>query len=216
MSQPSAQKFTFDTVFDAAGEVAFQAPRQKRAYVAEEVEQIRAAAEAEGERKAYASIAARQADALAEIAAACSLALPRLAEVAHEHRTGATELALACGRAIAGSALDHFPVAALKAAVEALAQEVSASPRLIVTTEPELAEALQKALEEGAQTGGYSGAFVIRTEPSMTRHAFTLDFGDGAAAFDPAAAAERVSQVLAAALAAEGLHAEPLIPASES
>jgi flagellar assembly protein FliH len=43
-------------------------------------------------------------------------------------------------------------------------------------------------------------------------HAFTLDFGDGSASFDPAAAAERVSQSLHAALASEGLHAEPLIP----
>lgn len=214
MSQ--AQKFTFDTVFDAAGEVAFAAPRKKRAYVAEEVEQIRAEARAEGERIAYASIASRQADALAEVAAACTLALPRLAEVAHEHRTGATELALACGRAIAAAALERFPTAALTAAVEALAQEVAATPRLLVTTEPDLAEALQKALEEGAQTGGYSGAFVIRTDSAMTRHAFTLDFGDGSAAFDPTAAAGRVVQVLEAALAAEGLHAEPLIPASES
>jgi flagellar assembly protein FliH len=42
--------------------------------------------------------------------------------------------------------------------------------------------------------------------------AFTLDFGDGSAAFDPQAAAQRVAEALHAALAAEGLHAEPLIP----
>ena len=46
----------------------------------------------------------------------------------------------------------------------------------------------------------------------MGHAAFTLDFGDGQAAFDPAAAAERVADTLRAALAAEGLHAEPLIP----
>jgi flagellar assembly protein FliH len=46
--------------------------------------------------------------------------------------------------------------------------------------------------------------------------AFTLDFGDGQAAFDPAEAARRVTEALESALAAEGLHAEPLIPGSET
>jgi flagellar assembly protein FliH len=215
MSQAAPQKFTFDTVFDAGGEVAFRAPRPKRAYSAEEVEQIRRECQAEGERIAYASIASRQADALAEIAAACALALPRLAEVAHEHRTSSSALALACGKAIAAAALDRFPTAPLTAAVEALATEITATPRLVVSCDPELAEHIQTALEEG-QTGGYAGAFIIKTDPSMTKHAFILDFGDGQAAFDPAAAAERVNQALEAALAAEGLHAEPLIPGSES
>jgi flagellar assembly protein FliH len=212
---PALPRFNFDTVFDAGGEVAFQAPRRKRLYSGDEVDVVRREAQAEGERIAYASIASRQADAMAEIAAACALALPRLAEVAHEHRIGASELALACGKSIAAAALERFPVAPLTAAIEALAQEISATPRLVVTAEAELAERLQAALEEG-QTGGYAGAFVIKTDPGMTRHAFILDFGDGQAAFDPAAAAERVSQTLEAALAAEGLHAEPLIPGSES
>jgi flagellar assembly protein FliH len=44
----------------------------------------------------------------------------------------------------------------------------------------------------------------------MGMHAFTLDFGDGAGGFDPAAAAQRVTEALQAALAAEGLHGEAL------
>ena len=42
--------------------------------------------------------------------------------------------------------------------------------------------------------------------------AFTLDWGEGRAAFDPEAAAARVAAALDEALAAEGLHAEPLLP----
>ena len=52
-------------------------------------------------------------------------------------------------------------------------------------------------------------------EGSMSIWTF-FDFGDGQAAYDPAAAAERVAEALHAALASEGLHAEPLIPGSES
>jgi len=209
-------RFGFDTVFDHSGEVTFAAPRPKRSYSVEEVEAISQAARAEGERAALGSIAARQADALASIVAACGQALPRLAEVAHAHRIGSAELALACARAIAAAALDRFPQAPVRAALEALAREIEAAPRLVVTAEPELADGLQKALEDAATASGYQGSILVRPDAGLASHAFTLDFGDGSATFDPEAAADRVAQALHAALASEGLHAEPLIPGSES
>lgn len=209
-------RFAFDTEFDAKGSVAYAAPRPKRLFPAEEVEQIREAARAEGERAAMASIAAQHAQALAQIAAACGQALPRLAEVAHEHRQGSAALALACGRAIADAALERFPHAPVQAALETLAREIDAQPRLVVSCDPQLAEALQGILEDTARGLGFDGAVVVKPDGAYGRNAFTLDFGDGQAAFDPVQAAERVSQTLIAALAAEGLHAEPLIPGSES
>ena len=216
MSEAPHLKFEFDTVFDHAGEVAYAAPRPKRSYTAEEVEAISQAAKAEGERAALASVAARQADALAVIVAACSQALPLLAEVAHPHRVGLAELALACARAIAAAALDRFPEAPVRAALDSLAREIEAAPRLVVTADAEMAQGLQKVLEEAATASGYRGSILVRTDAELASHAFTLDFGDGSASFDPEAAAERVSQALHAALASEGLHAEPLIPGSES
>lgn len=207
-----AKRFDFDTVFDAGGGVAFQAARPKRVFMAAEVEEIRKTAYAEGEAAALASIASRQQQALALIAAACAQALPRLAEVAHEHRTGSAGLALACGRAIAGAALERFPEAPVQAALEALAREIESAPRLVVSAEPELAKKLSGLLEEAAARVGYSGAIQVKTDAAMGAHAFTLDFGDGAGAFDPAAAETRVTEALEAALAAEGLHAEPIIP----
>ena len=209
-------KFVFDTVFDSAGDIAFAAPRPKRSYSADEVETISQAARTEGERAALAGVAARQADALAEIVAALGQALPRLAEVAHSHRVGSAELALACARAIAAAALDKFPEAPVRAALESLAREIEAAPRLMVSANAELADGLQAVLEEAATATGYQGAVQVRVDEGLAAHAFTLDFGDGSATFDPAAAADRVAQALHAALAAEGLHAEPLIPGSES
>jgi len=206
------EKFAFDTVFESGGEVVFASPRPKRSYTAEEVEAIRKAAEAAGEARALASIAQRQADALASIARDCQQALPGLAAVAHEHRVGSADLALACAQAIAAAALEKFPQAPVRAALEALAREIEAAPRLVITADAELVEGLQAVLEETAQAVGYPGAIQVRAAPGLAPNAFTLDFGDGSASFDPAAAAARVSEVLHAALAAEGLHAEPLIP----
>lgn len=210
------QKFSFDTVFDAGGGIAFQAPRPKRSYTAEEVEQVRKEAYAEGERAALASIAAQQQVALAGLSAACSQALPRLAEVAHEHRVTSARLAMACARGVAGAALERFPEAPLKAALEALAQEIEAAPRLVVSAQPELADKLQALLGDLAANLGFEGAIQVKSEGEMGACAFSLDFGDGQAAFDPAAAEARVTQALEAALAAEGLHAEPLIPGAQS
>lgn len=209
-------RFSFDTVFDAGGGVAHASPRPKRLFPVEEVEQIRAAAYAEGERTALASVAAQQANALSQIAAACNQALPRLAEVAHEHRQGSADLALACGRAIADAALEKFPQAPVLAALVALGREIDAQPRLVVSADPALADSLQPILEEVARGLGFEGAVVVKPDGAFGPHAFTLDFGDGQAAFDPAQAADRVTLALTAALAAEGLHAEPLIPGSES
>src|SRR5947207_13925768 len=108
-AHPGHEKFLFGTVFEPSGEVLPPPPRPKRSYMAEEVEAIRAAAFAEGEAQALASIAERQSQSLAVIAGACLEALPRLAGVAHEHRVGSAELALACAKAIAAAALDSFP-----------------------------------------------------------------------------------------------------------
>lgn len=210
-----AQKFSFDTVFDAGGGIAFQAPRPKRSYTAEEVEQIRRESYAEGERTALASIAAQQQAAVAHLSAACTQALPRLAEVAHDHRVGSARLALACARGIAGAALERFPEAPLAAALETLAHEIEAAPRLTVTAPAELVEKLQAVVGEVAAKVGFAGAIQVKAECGLPPAAFTLDFGDGQAAFDPQAAEARVTQALDAALAAEGLHAEPLIPGAE-
>lgn len=212
MTGSAPRKFDFDTVFDDAGGVVHAAPRPKRLFPAEEVEAIRAAAYAEGERAALAGMVALQAQALAQIAQAAQMALPGLASVAHEHRVGSAELAFACARAIADAALARFPQAPAQAAVEALARDIEAAPRLVVTASAELVEPLQAALSETAQTIGYGGQIVVRPDAGYSGAQFTLDFGDGSAAYDPAAAAARVAQALEAALAAEGLHAEPLIP----
>jgi flagellar assembly protein FliH len=209
----SHPKFAFDTEFDAGGQVTYVAPRPKRSFTPEEVEQIRAEAYAEGERTALTSITAQQMAAVSEIARSCSYALSSLAGVAHQHRAGAADLALACGRAIAGAALERFPEAPIQAAIEALGREIEAAPRLIVAAAPELAERLQGVLDETAQRVGFPGALQVRADLALGQHAFTLDFGDGSAAFDPAQAAQRVADTLQSALAAEGLHAEAVNPA---
>jgi flagellar assembly protein FliH len=210
-SQP--RKFVLDTVF-GDDNVVYSAPRPKRSYTPEEVEAIRAEAYAEGERSAAVKAQEAQAEALRHIAQAVVGALGALAAVAHEHRAGAARLALAAARKIADAALDAFPQAPLDSALESLAREVEAVPRLIARVAPGRVEAVQAALSQTAVQVGYPGQILTRPDAALTGAAFVLDWGDGSAAFDPEQAAARVAHALETALAAEGLHAEPLLPAS--
>lgn len=215
MTSPATthRKFSFDTVFDGSGEIASAPPpARKKLYQPEEVEQIRSQAFAEGERSAVVRAEQEAAQALSQIAQAAQAALSALAAVAHEHRSHAAELALAAARKIAGAALERFPEAPAVAALEAMAREIEAEPRLIARVAPHLEERSQAALETVAQAMGFSGQILAKGDPALPSAAFVLDWGDGRCAFDPVAAAARVAEALDAALAAEGLHAEPLIP----
>lgn len=215
MSAPTPRKFGFDTVFGEEGQVVYQAPRPKKTYSPEEMEAAKAQSYAEGERSVVAQTEQQMAQSLAEIAYHCGQAMNALAQVAHDHRVHSAELSLAVARKIAGSALDRYPEAPVASAMAELAREIEAAPRLVVKVAPDIIERVQAALEGAAQSVGFGGAVIAHSEPSMPHAAFTLDWGEGRASFDPEAAAARIAAALEEALAAEGLHAEPLITSSE-
>jgi flagellar assembly protein FliH len=197
------QKFTFDTVFDPAGGEFAPPPRMKRAFTADEVEQVRAQAFAEGERSAIAVAEQVVAAALVEVSRASTGALGALGRIVHEHRVACGEIALCAARTVAGAALDAYPQAPADAAFEALAREIEATPRLIVQVAPNLAERLQTILAETAANCGYPGQIVVRSDPALPRAAFVYDWGEGRASFNPEETAERVAAALRNAIAAE-------------
>jgi flagellar assembly protein FliH len=210
MSTPAPVRFDFGTVFDGDGGVAHAPARVKRSFSPDEVEAIKQQAFREGERSTVAAAEAKAALALKEIAQAVAKAIPALAAVAHEHKEGCAELSLHCARKIADAALDAFPEAPATAALQALVREVEAAPRLIVRTGAEQVDRVREALERVAADAGLTGQITVKAEPGAARAAFVFDWGDGKAAFDPDAAAARVHEALQAALAAEGLHGDPI------
>ncbi len=209
-------KFSFDTVFDGDGDVVSAPVRRKPFYTAPEVEQARAEAFAEGRAAAQDEAAREQARCLEAIRADIARAMGALAQAAHDHRTGAAELALAAARKIADAALERFPTAPAEAALQALLVEIAGHPRLLVRAPEAVAEALQGLLAAAAEQAGYPGQVAVRADPRLDGAAFVFEWGEGRAAFDPAEASARVEAALKAAIAAEGLHAEPLIPQGQS
>jgi flagellar assembly protein FliH len=200
----------FDTVFD--GDRVIVPVRPKRSFALDEVEAIREEAFAAGQRSATAEAERVAAAALSQAVELMRHALGTLTAVAHEHRAGATQLAAAAARKIADAALERFPHAPAEAALQALAREVDAVPRLVVRCASDNPARLEADLKRAAEAAGYPGQVVLKADPGMAQAAFTIDWGDGRAGFDPASAAERIGTALDAALAADGLHAEPLLP----
>jgi flagellar assembly protein FliH len=210
MAGSAPRPFTFDTIFD--GDRVIAPPKPKRHFSAEEVEAARAQGFAEGERSVVARAETDAARAMGEIAAAARAAMGYLAEIAHGHRTESARLALACARKIADAALDSFPERPAAEALEVLGRELQAQPRLVVRVTPAEAERTEAALRQVADNIGLTGQIVVKAEPALPRAAFIYDWGEGRAAFDPQAAAAKVAAALETALAAEGLHGDPLAP----
>ncbi|MEQ7156556.1 flagellar assembly protein FlbE [Brevundimonas aurifodinae] len=216
-SAPIASRpFAFDTEFDDAGTVvrASSFRPTKRAYMPAEVEALVAQARLEAREAALAETASIQAMAIAALGQAMTTAVPALNQVAQTHREHAAELALTAARVIAAAALDRLPLGPLQSALETLGQEIDASPRLVVRASG-LDEATRAAIEAVATDAGFSGLVSFRDDPAMAVAAFALEWADGRADFDPAAAADRISTVLTSALASEAGHAESVSPGSD-
>ncbi len=205
----SSRPFAFDTEFDGDGAVVSVSSYRptKRAYLPAEVDALVAQARVEAREAALAEAESLERMAMAEIGRAMAVALPGLGAAAQAHREQSAALALACARAIASVSLDRLPTGPLAAALESLAQEIDATPRLVVRAGG-LSPATQDRIASLAAEAGFTGQVAFRDDPSAPLAAFQLEWADGRAEFDPDAAAARVAETLSAALAAEAGHAE--------
>ncbi len=215
MTQPQA--FSFDTEFSASGEVlrASTWRPMKRSYAPNEVEALLAQARAETRTATLAEAEGLRAQALAMIGQTLAEAGPALKAVAEQHRADSADLALVAARVLAGAALARFPHGPLQTALETLAEEVEASPRLVVSV-PGLDEEGRAEITRLCAEAGMQGLVVFRDEPGLPPAAFVLEWADGRATYDPAGVETRMREALEAALAAEAGHAEALsAPTSE-
>ena len=202
---PTHKKFEFGTVFGGDGRVLAEQKREKKSFSPEEVEAIRAKAYSDGENNAMARAQAAQAAAVQSLADAAQTGLSLMADAIHTHKEAAVQLALVCAQKIAAEALEHFPEAPLRAALEALGQEIETATRLVLYARaPD--EALQAAATEAALFAGYDGAIQFRDRPASPAGAFEVVWNDGRAAFDPQMIFDVLQAKLEEALGAEAYH----------
>lgn len=205
VDSPAHKKFEFGTVFGDGGHVLAQPKREKKSYTPEEVEAIRAEAEAAGESSALARAQMAQAAAMQALADAAQQGLGGLTDAIHAHKQAAVQLALVCARKIAMEALERFPEAPLHAALDALGQEIELATRLVLFA-PDPTEELKASAQEAAMLAGFGGAIQFRDAPSMPKGAFQVVWNDGRAEFNPETVFTALQTALAEALEAEKYH----------
>ncbi|WP_417232369.1 flagellar assembly protein FlbE [Brevundimonas sp.] len=203
--------FAFDTEFDDSGVVVTPSGFRptKRSYAPAEVEALVAQARLDARETALAEVESLQAMAVSAIGEAMASGAPALTRLIQLHREQASQLALVAARVVAAAALDRFPDGPLQAALEALGQEIDATPRLVIRSDG-LDEAVQARMTRLCADAGFSGLVAFREDPDLPTAAFQLEWADGRAAFDPEAAHARMSEALNSALASEAGHAETL------
>ena len=212
----NTRPFAFDTEFDGQGSVVRPSTFRptKRAYMPSEVEALVAQARFEAREAALAEASSIEAMGVAAIGEALGQAIPALTHVAQTHREQSASLALAAARVIAAAALERLPTGPLQSALETLGQEIEGSPRMVVRASG-LEPGVQEKIQAICVDAGFTGVVAFREDPSLPLAAFQLEWADGRADFDPAAAADRIAAALTSALASEAGHAEPLLNGSD-
>ena len=178
MTDP-AQKFAFDTVFSADGEVLRDGERVKRILTAEEAEVMRQAGFDEGRDSEVARAAQAEAEALRAIAAQLQLILSRMHSESETLKSDAADLAISAARKIAGAAIEHHGEDTVIGLVSDVMKDLRAEPRLSVVCSPILAASLSVKLEELATQIGFEGKAVVRGEDGLIAADCRLEWSQG-------------------------------------
>jgi flagellar assembly protein FliH len=192
------RKYAFDTEFAPDGAILREA---RGRLTPEQVEADRLAAYEHGKRDAVALAERQAAAALEALAAAANTLLSRLDAETRAMRAEAAKLALVAARKIAGEALDGFGAERAASAIEAAMDALRHQPRLLVRLAPDALETLRPRLTAMTEAHGYAGAILLRAEPGMRAGDIAIDWSDGIVAMSAEDAAQRVNQLVEAALA---------------
>lgn len=196
--------YAFDTEFDDAGQIVRPSTWQppKKSYNLAEVEALVAQARTEARMQALNEVEALRANALSTVAQCVADAMNGLSAVTNAHRQEAADIALCAARVIASSACDQYPRKPLEAALDQLGQELESVPRLVVRALG-LDEAARQQIEARCDEMGFTGVIAFRDDPMALPAAFSLEWADGRADYDPDAVAARVESALKLSLESE-------------
>lgn len=190
----NARKFTFDTVFTEKADVVSDAARarQKKALTQAEIDQLQAEAHAmgvkAGEVRALEAVAAATSEAAVALRSAIAYAKADIEGV----RADAARLALVAAKTLARNALEAMPEAEVEMALRQSLHQAIGEPRIILRTNPKVAEALQAKITDIAHEEGFEGRIQISPEAAIQGADCRIEWRGGGA--------ERSAQALEAAL----------------
>ena len=193
MSNPG-RKFTFDTEFRPDGDIvsAQARARQKKTLTNQELDDLRAAAVAEGLSDGQVRAAQGLTAQVETLAAAVTQALNASHAEIEIVRAEAAALAFAAAKKLAHAALAALPAADVEDALRQAMHQAIGEPRLTLRANPLVAEALAARLEEIAHQEGYEGRIILSPDPAIAGADCRIEWRGGGS--------ERSEAAIAAAL----------------
>jgi len=170
MTGKSTAKFTFDTEFRGPSDVASDAARarQKKTMTVEEIETMRADAQAEGTQAASVRAAENIERAASALVAALKAALDRSHAEIESVRAEAAALALAAAKKIAPAALAALPAGDVENAMREAMHQAIGEPRITLRAAPDVTAALEGKVAAIAHEEGYDGRVILAADPAIT------------------------------------------------
>jgi flagellar assembly protein FliH len=168
MSNP-ARKFTFDTEFKVDGDIvsAQARARQKKTLTNQELDDLQAAAVAQGLSDGQVRAAENLSSQVETLAAAVIQALDASHDEIEIVRAEATALAFAAAKKLAPAALAALPTADVEEALRQAMHQAIGEPRLTLRANPLVAETLAARLDEIAHQEGYEGRILLSPDPAI-------------------------------------------------
>ena len=164
-----SHKFTFDTEFRGPSDVVSDAARarQKKTLTTEEIETMRASAEAQGTQAA----SVRATENLDRTAAALVVALRAALDSSHAEieavRAEAALLAIAAAKRIAPAALAALPAGDVENALREAMHQAIGEPRITLRAAPDVIAALEGRIAAIAHEEGYDGRVMMAADPAI-------------------------------------------------
>ncbi len=165
-----SHKFTFDTEFRGPSDVVSDAARarQKKTLTTEEIETMRASAEAQGTQAA----SVRATENLDRTTAALVVALRAALDSSHAEieavRAEAALLAMAAAKRIAPAALAALPAGDVENALREAMHQAIGEPRITLRAAPDVIAALEGKVADIAHEEGYDGRVMMAADPAIS------------------------------------------------
>lgn len=176
----NATKFTFDTIFDASGEILEEAPKpQKRSYLAREVDIIREDSIAEGTRSAQAMADQAIASSLKQLSAVVESLFNVLDKEVENIRSEAAQLAFTIGSKIAGRLLDEAPERAIEDLIEECLGNLRSEPHIHIQVHPQHAGTIGQRMEETVSGRSFSGQLHISPSDGLSETDVRIEWANG-------------------------------------
>jgi flagellar assembly protein FliH len=190
----NATKFRFDTVFaDEHGFVADTDRGPKRRSLSDsEIDDLCAAARAEGRTAGEILAAEAIASGTRDAAAAVEKALGLMTRERRVLRSEAAAIALAVARKLAHAAMSAWPAADVEAALRDAMHQAIGEPRIVLRAAPVVIDALASRIADIAQEEAYEGRVQTTADPALQRADCRIEWRGGGA--------ERAEQSIDAAL----------------